>query len=89
MKKKFITWTVFSLIAVASAGFLSYNRGSLNAEFLSANVEALAQNENASPECDTGFCGRCWEVKRFGFLYKCVWTGDPNDFCDCIYIGYV
>ena len=90
MKKRiyFGIGVLFLALAFSIHGNIRNSEQTINQFFL-ANLEALAQDESTPQNCDTGYCGRCWVVKRFGLLYKCVWTGDPNDTCDCIYLGYV
>lgn len=88
MKKFFLFLAVLSASAVAIATVSS--ESTLDA-LTNANVEALAQME-LPPSiivCDTGYCGYCWEAQRFFLLYKCVWTGMQEDYCDCSLIGYV
>ena len=88
MKKIYV---ITAALIVAISVVLGMTAQTVSNDLFEANVEALAQMELPSSiiVCDTGFCGYCWEVKRFGLLYKCVWTGMQDDYCDCSYIGYV
>ncbi len=84
-------YTILAVAAVAACTAFAVSNYSSRDPFFESNVEALMQTElpPAIISCNSGYCGRCWEVQRFGLLYKCVWTGMQDDFCDCVLNGYV
>ena len=89
MKK--IKLFIAALVIASAVVAISINARTSNDPFFEANLEALLDVElpPAILTCDAEICGRCYEVVRFGLLYKCTWSGMQEDYCDCSLLGYV
>ena len=65
---------------------IEYSEGTT---LFSANIEALAEQEEVVVTCSAGISGYCFEKITAWPLCKCVWTGRPKDYCDCDNTGFI
>lgn len=89
MKMHMILSTGAALVAAAISIFVYVENGKNSIdEFFNANIEALADSETDNT-CDIGICGKCFEEVKAWPFYKCNWTGNPSDHCDCDKPGWI
>ncbi|GAK36686.1 NVEALA domain-containing protein [Bacteroides graminisolvens] len=86
--------TVFVLLV----GYTIYHsqKKEIFSELALNTLEALARNELPEIEikCDKGGSGKCynmtWEEGLYGVCrFDCDATGDPADYCNSLYVGFV
>lgn len=90
MRKKFIVFAAILLLALSVVGVKRVIAQKNANELFDANIEALADDEaGAIIICSKGFCGRCFYVKHAWPYYRCLWSGDQTDYCDCDKVGQI
>ncbi len=90
MKKKLLLAAGAVLLASAVSAFIYVNKESNPMdELFNANVEALTGSESSQGGCATRICGKCHIEETAWPFYKCNWSGNPEDFCDCNKLGYL
>jgi hypothetical protein len=89
MKKNLFSILGAGLIMVAVSTFVCIKYHTEGTTLFSANIEALAEQEEVVVTCSAGNSGYCFEKITAWPLCKCVWTGRPKDYCDCYNSGFI